>query len=211
MNQDNYVIFKKSKNGISIHLDKQADTHILREQLIKKMEDTSKFFKGIKTNITFKGKTLTEEEELEFLNIICEKTNMNITFVQSETEPSKNIPFLLGEALQQHNITKYFKGNIRSGQVLTFDGSVIILGDVNPGAMVRATGNIIVLGALKGTAHAGYHGMTDAFIAALAMSPVQLRIADLITRFSDIHDLKEKGIAEYAYIEDKQIYVVPLS
>ncbi len=60
-----------------------------------------------------------------------------------------------------------------------------MVGDVNPGAEIKAGGNIIILGQLKGMAHAGCKGMTDAFVSAIYMAPVQLRIADIITRFPE--------------------------
>lgn len=212
MNADNCVLFKGTKDGISIHLDEATDFVKIKERLNQKMDEAAKFFDGVKTNIIFKGKSLTESEEMELLSIISEKTNMNITFIQSVTEDNKpkDIPALLESHLNQHNITKFYKGNIRSGQVLEFQGSIIIIGDVNPGAVVRAEGNIIVLGALKGLAHAGHTGLMDAFVAALSMAPVQLRIGDIITRFPEAGAQKSKKIAEYAYIEDGQIYVVPL-
>lgn len=210
MNQENCVIFKGTKNGISVLLEETADITLLKEQLNKKMEDASKFFRGAKTNITFKGKALTEKEEMELLKIISEKTNMNITFFQSESKQREAVPVLLAGQLQQHNLAKFYKGNVRSGQFLEFDGTVIIIGDVNPGAVVKASGNIIILGALKGIAHAGSNGMQDAFVSALTMVPVQLKIADIITRFPNAQNPKNKQKAEYAYIENGQIYVVPL-
>ena len=44
---------------------------------------------------------------------------------------------------------KLYKGTLRSGQVLESETSIIILGDVNPGATVVSKGNVVVLGTLK--------------------------------------------------------------
>ncbi len=103
---------------------------------------------------------------------------------------------------------KFHKGNLRNGMFMEFDGSLVILGDVNPGAEVKATGNILILGALKGIAHAGCKGNTDAFVFALSLIPVQLRIGNIITRFPD-GDSKVNRKPEYAYVEDGKIYVSP--
>lgn len=210
MNYDNCVIFKGTKEGITIYLDENTEYDKLKQNLEKKIAEASKFFKGVKTNIFFRGKAISAEQQMELLQIISATTNMNIAFMHVENEVSEAIPTLLADKLKQHNISKFYKGNIRSGQVLEFTGSMIIIGDVNPGALVRAEGNIVILGALKGTAHAGCNGMTDAFVAALSMKPVQLRIADIITRFPDEDTNTGIKCAEYAYIEDGQIYVVPL-
>ena len=108
-------------------------------------------------------------------------------------------------SIKEHN-TKFYKGNLRNGMSLDFDGSLVILGDVNPGAQVTATGNILILGALKGLAHAGCRGNSEAFVFALHLIPVQLRIGSIITRFPD-GDSKVNRKPEYAYVEDGKIYV----
>ena len=38
--------------------------------------------------------------------------------------------------------TKFYKGSIRSGQKMEFEGSLVILGDVNAGAEVLAEDNV---------------------------------------------------------------------
>lgn len=74
---------------------------------------------------------------------------------------------------------------LRSGQSIHYDGNVVILGDVNPGAEVIATGSIIVMGVLRGVVHAGAGGDKEATVTALRLQPTQLRIAEHITRPPD--------------------------
>lgn len=57
------------------------------------------------------------------------------------------------------NTGEFYKGTLRSGQVLKCDTSIVIIGDVNPGAKIIAKGNIVILGSLKGNAYAGAAGM----------------------------------------------------
>ncbi len=104
------------------------------------------------------------------------------------------------------NTTLFHKGNLRNGMSLEYEGSIVLLGDVNPGAQIKALGNILVLGSIKGTVHAGCAGSRDAFVFALNMLPVQLRIGDIITRFPD-NIPKTNLHPEYAYVEDGKIYV----
>jgi septum formation inhibitor MinC len=80
--------------------------------------------------------------------------------------------------------TRIVVGPVRSGVILDHVGHVIVFGDVNPGAEVRAAGNIVVLGRLRGTAHAGI-GAEAGFILALRLQPQQLRIGRLVARASD--------------------------
>ncbi len=215
-NIDNLVIFKGKRNGISLNIDKYADFEDIKKSLTNKVVDASSFFKGYKTSITFRGRELTEDEEDELIQIIKTNTTMNIKFVKSEYIEDNDkkilnkIEVLFGEqGIQTENFCKFHYGALRSGQVLQFDGTVVINGDVNPGSLIRANGNIIVLGQLKGVAHAGFSGNRNSFIAAAHMSPSQLRIANIITRFPSQDKTVEKK-PEYAYIYDNQIYVIPL-
>lgn len=80
---------------------------------------------------------------------------------------------------------QFYRGTLRSGQILESERSIVIVGNVNPGGKVIARGNIVVLGALKGSAFAGCDGKSDAFIAALNMVPTQLRIHELILNPGD--------------------------
>jgi len=66
---------------------------------------------------------------------------------------------------------------LRSGYSLQFPGSVVVLGDINPGAEVVASGNVIVWGRLRGMVHAGAEGDENAVVCALDLAPTQLRIA----------------------------------
>ena len=214
MNQENYVMFKGTKNGINILLQQDIPFSELKVLFEKKVIESAKFFEGVKTSIAFQGRTLSQEEETSLLDIITEHTTMNITFIRDgkKEDNTQTIPegVTLPDDMKQYYITKYHKGSIRSGQCLTFDGSVVVIGDVNPGGEIKASGNIIILGQLKGIAHAGCNGMTDAFVSALYMIPVQLRIADIITRFPE-ENKKGPKPPEFAYIEEGQIYVMPLA
>ncbi|MDE6181587.1 MAG: septum site-determining protein MinC [Eubacteriales bacterium] len=212
---ENSVIFKGIQNGILIMLDSEIPFEELKTSLDKKVVQAKDFFEGANISITFKGRDLTENEELELLEVISKKSGLEISFVNSEKflntkieeSPEKSIlapPILTAK----NNITYYHKGSLRSGQRIDFSGSVIIIGDVNPGAQVFAEGNIIVLGKLKGSVHAGCKGAEDCFISALHMNPIQLIIKDVITFFPE--DLEKERGPEFAYVKDGQIFVESL-
>ena len=70
-----------------------------------------------------------------------------------------------------------YEGRLHSGDCLEHGATVVVLGDVNPGAQIRAAGDVIVWGRLRGMAHAGSRGNGAARIAALQLQPQQVRIA----------------------------------
>lgn len=85
--------------------------------------------------------------------------------------------------------TLYLRKTIRSGQSISSDGNIIVIGDVNPGAEIIAKGDITVWGILGGIAHAGSNGNEFARIRALKLNPVQIRIADVFARRPDTVNL----------------------
>lgn len=100
---------------------------------------------------------------------------------------------------------KILFGTLRSGQRVETPFSLVVIGDVNPGADLVAGGDIIVLGSLKGTAHASAYD-DDAFdrvIIALHMQPMQLRIGSVLSRGSE----EVVRGAEIARIENRRIIV----
>jgi septum site-determining protein MinC len=79
----------------------------------------------------------------------------------------------------------YVKQTLRSGQTVSHKGDLVIVGDVNPGAEIMAEGDITVWGSLRGIAHAGVGGNSEAEIRALNLQPIQIRIASAIARAPD--------------------------
>ena len=73
--------------------------------------------------------------------------------------------------------TKYLKQNICAGQVISFDGNLVIIGDCHEGSEISASGDITVWGDLSGSAYAGMNGNEKAKIRALRMNASQLRIS----------------------------------
>lgn len=101
------------------------------------------------------------------------------------------------------------RGTLRSGAHLDVEGSLLLLGDVNPGASVRASGHVMVWGRLRGTAHAGSRGHRAARIIALQLRPLQLRIAEAVALGPE--GVPPEGLVEEAALVDGVIQVQPAS
>lgn len=99
------------------------------------------------------------------------------------------------------------QGTLRSGDHLQVEGSVLLLGDVNPGARISAAGDVRVWGRLRGVAHAGCQGNRQARIVALQLRPLQLRIAEAVARGPE--DLPPLGYAEQALLVAGAIAIEP--
>ena len=99
------------------------------------------------------------------------------------------------------------EGTVRSGDRISSNGNLCIIGDVNPGAIVSATKNIYVWGKLLGIAFAGQGGDKNASIASLYLNPLQLRIADVIA--IGPKDKPNHYYPEIALIDKQTIIIKP--
>ena len=127
---------------------------------------------------------------------------INSTFV-SEQE-LKNIFF--SSSLKNENVLH--KGTIRSGDRISSNGDLVIIGDVNPGALISAKKNVYVWGKLLGIALAGGGGYKNSSISSLYLNPLQLRINNVVA-------IGPKGkpksfYPEVAVLEEGAIIIKPL-
>ncbi len=98
-------------------------------------------------------------------------------------------------------------GTVRSGERISSNGNLCIIGDVNPGAIVSSEKNIYVWGKLLGIAFAGKSGNKNASISSLYLNPLQLRIADMIA--IGPKDKPKNCYPEIAVIDKKTIIIKP--
>lgn len=217
------VILKSNKYGINLILDKEVGFEELLNDIITKFEEAESFFKGAKMALSFEGRELTEEEEYRIVQAISEHSTVSIVCVIDNNQIREQMVREIVEAQEEETAVKtgqFYKGTLRSGQLLECETSIVILGDVNPGAKIISRGNIVVLGSLKGNAYAGAGGNMQAFVAALEMDPVQIKIGDVIGRSADRamwEANKRKKRAEpviepqVAVVKDDNIYIEPIT
>ena len=100
---------------------------------------------------------------------------INSTFAREQE--IKNKLYLLESNNREDTL---HEGTVRSGDRISSNGNLFVIGDVNPGAIISAKKNIYVWGKLLGIAFAGNGGNKNAYITSLYLSPLQLRIADVV-------------------------------
>lgn len=206
------VKIRGTKHGISVKLAANASYEDIKADTAASFKEAEKFLGDEKLAVSFEGMYLTEQQQEELVDIIHQNCNLHIVCIMDQnSEQEKRFQKTVNQAMMEFDAStgQFYKGHLRSGQVLEFEQSVIVIGDVNPGASIISKGNIIILGSLRGTAYAGASGKKNSFIVAMDMHPIQLRIADVFARSSD----GSKGAAEprIAFVEDENIYIEPLS
>ncbi len=196
----NPVGISMKKNEIVIRISEKATHEETIECLNKKIPALKKLYQAEKTPILVTGKVLKNREIDEVKEIITSQIDVKVKFDSPKTLGLSGIKEAFEREIENSD-TKFFKGNLRSGKKVEYEGSVVILGDVNAGAEVVAGENIVILGVLRGLAHAGAKGNKKAFIATNRIECPQLRISNIVKEMS-----KEEIDQEfkYAYVEDKE-------
>ncbi|MGL4947420.1 MAG: septum site-determining protein MinC [Cetobacterium sp.] len=213
------VILKGKKDRLVVQLDNSIDFSSLKDKFSEKIKQAEAFIGDTKIAIEFANRKLTELEENILIGIINKETSIRVAFVFSENSifselpiPEFQLPFNNIKDLTDEGATKFHKGTLRSGHNLEFDGNVVVLGDVNPGAVIKSKGNVVVLGYLNGTVYAGSGDGSDAFIGAFSLNPIQIKIGQFIaknpsTNVLDVNKVKKTLDFEVAYLKDGNIFV----
>lgn len=178
----NAVVIKGNKAGMTVYLDPSLPFGELLEAVKRKFRETSKFWGSAQMTLTLEGRDLTAEEEFRLVNTITENSNVEILcLIDADANRIERCEKALNEKLMElsSRTGQFYKGNLRSGDVLESEASIVVIGDVDRGAKIIAKGNIIVLGALRGAAFAGAAGNLNAVVVAIEMAPSQIKISDL--------------------------------
>lgn len=193
------ISINQKTDQVIVKVSENAEQQDIISELAKKMKDLKRIYKEEKTPILVIGKVLKNEDMEEIQLIIKEVIDVQVDF---ESPKELGLHGIKKAYEQEISIseTKYIKGSLRSGKKIEFEGSIVIIGDVNGGAEVIASENIIVVGALRGLAHAGAKGNRKAIIAAATVESPQIRISDIVKEIE-----KEEKSYKYAHIIQDQI------
>ena len=200
------ILINLKKDKIIMKIKDETTQEEIIEELNKKLPELKNLYKEEKTPIEIRGKVLKSEEMEEIQEIIKEQIDVDIEFETPRALGLHSIKKTFNKEIEDSK-TKFYRTSVRSGQKIEYEGSIVILGDVNAGAEVVAEENIIVLGALRGLAHAGAKGNKTAIIAANMIVSPQLRIANIIKE-NKINDYADQEIKNYAYVDENDTIIL---
>lgn len=147
------------------------------------------------------------EEELEAegkLEDLIDEENNHISEKEAEENELSKLP------------TLYLHQTLRSGQTMSYDGNIVLIGDAHPGSEIIAKGDITIWGVLGGIAHAGARGNNSAKIRALKLNAIQLRISGFYARRPDSINIPfiqraKEFTPEEARVKDKEISIYKMN
>ena len=163
------LVIKSSPYGLTLYLNREIPFEDLVREVCIKFAGAKTFFVSATLALSFEGRELTTEEAAVLVEAVELNSDLRISMVleNDETknrEEKKKIDRIYYENTLEH--AKIIRGSIKSGQEVSFDTSVVILGNVKPRAKVMAKGNIIIFGSLEGEALAGIPEDNHCFIVA---------------------------------------------
>lgn len=200
---NNCVSIVLGKEEITLKINEKAKEEEIEKCLEEKIPELKKLYQDEKTPIFVTGKVLKTKEMEMVQSIIQKEIEVSIEFDSPKVLGLHGIKKAFVEEIESSE-TKFHRGSLRSGKKIEFEGSLVIMGDVNRGAEIIAGENIVVLGILRGMAHAGAKGNKKAFVVANEIDVAQIRIANVIKEM-EITEEEEQTIKTYAYVKENEI------
>ena len=209
------VTIKGLKYGLQLTFAKGATFDDVQANLLDKLESGDGFF--IRGTTVFVPKGYFAEDQNEKLRRMFHRHGMlfstelkrpNLDPPSRDTNKPQKVKTTPSTSAPVQNMM-VINRTVRGGQEVKADSSVLICGNVNPGAQVIAGGSIDIRGTCRGFVHAGAFGDKSAFVIADRLMPVQIRIADLVARAPDEPESVDK--AERALIKDNMIIFEPVA
>lgn len=202
------IIVSELSNEIEVDEFEETEEEINEEPVKTKEKDETSYQAIVPEEI--------EEESEEKIQIV-EKSDEEIKaeekleeFIDEENDIATE------REVAENEISKlptlYMQQTLRSGQTMSYDGNIVIIGNAHPGSEIIAKGDITVWGVLGGIAHAGARGNDYAKIRALKMNAIQLRISGYYARRPDTLNIPfiqktNEFTPEEARVEDKEIAI----
>jgi septum site-determining protein MinC len=220
------VSFKGTREGLAVTFGDGVWDDVLNE-LATQLErpGAQSFFQGARVFLET-GERALDVTQIEELIALLAQHQMTLTSISGEShtqeafnqvraalpappealaEPQEPISSPNADMHESHALL--VQRTVRSGQNVKYAGTIVVIGDVNPGAQVVAEGDVIVWGKLRGVVHAGASGDDNAMVGALILSPTQLRIGRQIARAPD--DRHARQFPEVARVREGHIIVEP--
>ena len=138
------------KKGVIFSIDLSVPLEKIKDTLKSLLIETEEYFRCTGVSLSFQK---TNDEEVDSFKIKeIQKIVVNSDFIiNSEVEVKEVV------TVKDKNKTAILRKSLRSGNKFTYDGTIILIGDLHAGAKIEVTGSFICVGEVNGIVHAGKH------------------------------------------------------
>lgn len=220
-----HIAIKGTRNGLLLTLEPETPFSELLTALSERLAEAPSFFRGASLAVDTSRRMLRRSERTQLESLLAyyhmsvalapagyasamrqTRDGEILTPFDTLTTSGKLPEIPSGQRdMRESDDTLFLRRTVRSGQAIQHASNVVVLGDVNHGAEIVAGGDIVVWGVLRGMVHAGYPNNENAYVCALLLAPVQLRIAHLLSRPPDGAEVQPRP--EVAAIRNGRIIV----
>ncbi len=169
---NNPAIFKGTDNGIVVLLDPEKHFSEILIYLNRVLEERKVFFSGANLIVEPNGLSLSSYEINE-LSELFKKFGISFSIKGVGAISQKEV-IPLGQKNEDENKTIVISHTLRAGQVINFDGNVVVLGDINEGAEVTVGGSAYIFGMVRGIINAGES------VVSLGFKPLRMIIGKTV-------------------------------
>lgn len=220
------VVMKSGKNYLTLVLDDKMEFPDLLQEIITKFRESERFFGSEPIAIHFEGRKLTDTQQLQIMDAIDCYTTVRVATI---VENSKIYEYVSELALKnqlspkdievdtiaQEAVCTFIPRDIKAGEEISSTNTVVVLGNVEKGAIVRSNEHVIVCGRLEGQALAGMEGDCESVILALIFAPENYRIGEYLggqaskrgMSLKDLNKRRNTKAAKLAYVEDGALQI----
>lgn len=203
---EDIVKIKGTRSGLQLSFASGAKFEDIKSNIVGKLESGSNFF--IRGTTVYIPKGTFPTDQMEILRRIFHRHGMLFRNEIPKPKPAAPRVEPKPKKVAEEDQMLVINRTLRGGQEIRTKSSVLICGNVNPGAQVIAGGSIDIRGTCRGLVHAGAFGNAKAVIIADRLMPVQIRIADLVARSPD--EFEKVDQPERASIKDSRIVIEPI-
>ncbi|MGB3495690.1 MAG: septum site-determining protein MinC [Elainellaceae cyanobacterium] len=226
-----HIRFKSEKDRLLLLLPPENDTVTthwseLWQQLKQRLQGGDRFWRANTVVHLMAHDRLLDARQLQEIADVLSDAKLHLKRVYTSRRQTAVAAATAGYSVEQHSPVPhlrksgdtskspladplYVQMTVRSGVEIRHPGTVIVLGDVNPGGAIIADGDVIIWGVLRGVAQAGAAGDASCLIMSLRMEPTQIRIGDAVARSPETPPVE--FYPEVAYATDQGIRITKAS
>lgn len=192
------IAIKLERDKFIVKMDSERSFAEQKDEVRECLSKMGLFLKNADMKAAYDGAVLSFEEEMELADMLEGFFGHEVDFSYRQRPPEKLMKRLRANG---EELVLKVERTVRGGEKIVSNGNIVVVGDVNPAAEVRAAGDIYIFGALRGRA---VSEKENGRVFALAMQPEQIVINGAAAYNSDMSRL---GGVSLAYMSGGKIYI----
>ena len=215
--ENEIITLKGTGDGVIIKIAKADNFKDVIDAITEKIRSNRKFFSGNCNVYIESAEPLSKSDIIRLKSIIdtflpeCDVTYREPGRVDKYTAVKKKEEKTLISKKGAVETATVHEGNVKENEHLRVVGNAVIIGEVEPNALVTAGGNVIVLGKISGCVRSGYPFNKEAYIIFKDIDGGEISIGDIVYNDSVYKLKKTENMSEFplkkAHLINNSIFI----